>query len=52
MLDFRAREAAGWNSTLFSGKGLVVKVTGPGLTLRVGCCLALSPGLSETQIGV
>jgi uncharacterized protein (TIGR00266 family) len=29
-LDFRVRKVAGWKSTLFSGEGLVVDLTGPG----------------------
>ena len=34
-LDFRVRKVAGWKSTLFSGEGLVVDLTGPGkLTLQ------------------
>lgn len=34
-LDFRVRKVAGWKSTLFSGEGLVVELTGPGrLTLQ------------------
>ena len=34
-LDFNVRRVAGWKSTLFSGEGLVVELTGPGkLTLQ------------------
>lgn len=34
-LDFRVRRVSGWKSTLFSGEGLVVELTGPGkLTLQ------------------
>lgn len=34
-LDFRVQKVAGWKSTLFSGEGLVVELTGPGkLTLQ------------------
>lgn len=34
-LDFQVRRVAGWKSTLFSGEGLVVELTGPGkLTLQ------------------
>jgi len=29
-LDFQVRRVAGWKSTLFSGEGLVVELTGPG----------------------
>ena len=34
-LDFKVRRVAGWKSTLFSGEGLVVELTGPGrLTMQ------------------
>ena len=34
-MDFRVKKVAGWKSTLFSGEGLVVELTGPGnLTLQ------------------
>ena len=34
-LDFKVQKVAGWKSTLFSGEGLVVELTGPGkLTLQ------------------
>ena len=34
-LDFKVKKVAGWKSTLFSGEGLVVELTGPGkLTLQ------------------
>jgi uncharacterized protein (AIM24 family) len=34
-LDFEVKRVAGWKSTLFSGEGLVVELTGPGrLTLQ------------------
>ncbi|MGD2048411.1 MAG: TIGR00266 family protein [Chloroflexota bacterium] len=34
-LDFRVKKVSGWKSTLFSGEGLVVELTGPGqLTLQ------------------
>ncbi len=34
-LDFKVRKVSGWKSTLFSGEGLVVELTGPGkLTLQ------------------
>ena len=34
-LQFNVRKVAGWKSTLFSGEGLVVELTGPGkLTLQ------------------
>lgn len=34
-LDFKVKRVAGWKSTLFSGEGLVVELTGPGqLTLQ------------------
>lgn len=29
-IDFRVKKVAGWKSTLFSGEGLVVELTGPG----------------------
>jgi uncharacterized protein (TIGR00266 family) len=34
-LDFKVKKVAGWKSTLFSGEGLVVELTGPGkLTMQ------------------
>ncbi len=32
-VDFKVRKVAGWKSTLFSGEGLVVDLTGPGQVL-------------------
>jgi len=29
-IDFKVKKVAGWKSTLFSGEGLVVELTGPG----------------------
>jgi len=29
-VDFKVKKVAGWKSTLFSGEGLVVELTGPG----------------------